>query len=103
MGHAECDRAKLGLLLQRSTSTDRVGVAATDGAVMSARQHEIVDGPLGADGSWQVSRLSLKVRDAWACMARSASAIREFAAPRYRPELHYMRGPGPACARGRKR
>lgn len=28
-----------------------------------------------------------------------ASAVREFLAPRYRPELHYMRGPGPACAR----
>ncbi|WP_287343488.1 hypothetical protein [Mesorhizobium sp.] len=28
-----------------------------------------------------------------------ASAFREFVAPRYRPELHYMRGPGPASAR----
>ena len=28
-----------------------------------------------------------------------ASAFREFVAPRYRPELHYMRGPGPAYAR----
>lgn len=28
-----------------------------------------------------------------------ASAIREFVAPTYRPERHYMRGPGPACAR----
>jgi len=27
------------------------------------------------------------------------SALREFIAPRYRPELHYMRGPGPASAR----
>jgi hypothetical protein len=27
------------------------------------------------------------------------SAVREFVAPRYRPELHYMRGPGPAVAR----
>ena len=27
------------------------------------------------------------------------SAVREFIAPRYRPELHYMRGPGPACTR----
>ena len=26
-----------------------------------------------------------------------ASALREFISPRYRPELHYMRGPGPAC------
>lgn len=28
-----------------------------------------------------------------------AAAIREFIAPTYRPERHYMRGPGPACAR----
>jgi hypothetical protein len=28
-----------------------------------------------------------------------ASTFREFVAPRYRPELYYMRGPGPACAR----
>jgi hypothetical protein len=26
-------------------------------------------------------------------------AFREFIAPRYRPELYYMRGPGPAYAR----
>lgn len=32
-------------------------------------------------------------------VALLASAIREFVAPRYRPELHYMRGPGPASAR----
>ena len=28
-----------------------------------------------------------------------AAAIREFVTPTYRPELHYMRGPGPAYAR----
>ncbi|CAH2395197.1 conserved hypothetical protein [Mesorhizobium escarrei] len=27
------------------------------------------------------------------------SAIHDFVTPRYRPELHYMRGPGPAYAR----
>ena len=26
-------------------------------------------------------------------------AAKEFLAPSYHPELHYMRGPGPACAR----
>lgn len=26
-------------------------------------------------------------------------ATREFVAPSYHPERHYMRGPGPACAR----
>lgn len=29
----------------------------------------------------------------------AAKAIREFVVPTYRPERHYMRGPGPACAR----
>jgi hypothetical protein len=28
-----------------------------------------------------------------------AFAAREFVVPSYQPELHYMRGPGPACAR----
>ncbi len=28
----------------------------------------------------------------------SVNVIREFVAPTYRPERHYMRGPGPACA-----
>lgn len=28
-----------------------------------------------------------------------AIAMREFVAPTYHPERHYMRGPGPACAR----
>jgi hypothetical protein len=32
-------------------------------------------------------------------IVRLASAIREFFWPSYRPERHYMRGPGPACAR----
>ena len=27
------------------------------------------------------------------------SALRDFVAPRYRPDLHYMRDPGPAYAR----
>lgn len=34
-------------------------------------------------------------------LAYYASAFREFIAPTYRPERHYMRGPGPACARRR--
>ncbi|MER2535468.1 MAG: hypothetical protein ABTQ31_09930 [Rhizobiaceae bacterium] len=32
-------------------------------------------------------------------LATYAAALREFVAPSYRPERHYMRGPGPACAR----
>ncbi len=34
-------------------------------------------------------------------IAHFAVAFREFVAPTYRPERHYMRGPGPACARRR--
>jgi hypothetical protein len=33
------------------------------------------------------------------CLREIAVAAREFVAPTYHPELHYMRGPGPACAR----
>lgn len=28
---------------------------------------------------------------------RRFAALREFVWPSYHPELHYMRGPGPAC------
>lgn len=37
----------------------------------------------------------------WTRLSTCAFAIREFIAPTYRPERHYMRGPGPACARRR--
>ncbi|WP_164481566.1 hypothetical protein [Nitratireductor soli] len=32
-------------------------------------------------------------------LVRIVSLIRGFLAPRYHPERHYMRGPGPACAK----
>jgi hypothetical protein len=35
----------------------------------------------------------------WPHITQLTSAFREFIAPRYRPELYYMRGPGPAYAR----
>lgn len=38
----------------------------------------------------------------WTIILQLASAIREFLVPRYRPELHYMRGPGPASRRAFK-
>jgi hypothetical protein len=38
----------------------------------------------------------------WSHIAHYAFTFREFLAPTYRPERHYMRGPGPACARRRK-
>jgi hypothetical protein len=31
-----------------------------------------------------------------------SETIRWFIAPRYHPERHYMRGPGPACAKRHK-
>jgi hypothetical protein len=37
----------------------------------------------------------------WNRITHLAFALREFVAPTYRPERHYMRGPGPACARRR--
>ncbi|WP_252928662.1 hypothetical protein [Aliihoeflea sp. 40Bstr573] len=35
----------------------------------------------------------------WARLNNLPRALREFLLPTYRPERHYMRGPGPACAR----
>jgi hypothetical protein len=32
-------------------------------------------------------------------LAQLALTMKEFVWPSYRPERHYMRGPGPACAR----
>ena len=32
-----------------------------------------------------------------AFMTDWVSAVRDFIAPQYRPERHYMRGPGPKC------
>jgi hypothetical protein len=40
-----------------------------------------------------------RLMEPWALITQLASALREFVAPRYRPELYYMRGPGPASAR----
>jgi hypothetical protein len=31
----------------------------------------------------------------WTLITQLFAAVREFVAPSYRPELHYMRGPGP--------
>ena len=38
----------------------------------------------------------------WAHIISRAISVREFFMPSYRPERHYMRGPGPACARIRR-
>lgn len=48
-------------------------------------------------------KLGTKAMTLWAHVTGYAAAIREFIAPTYRPERHYMRGPGPAHARRQKR
>lgn len=35
----------------------------------------------------------------WTAIMRGVAGLREFLLPSYHPERHYMRGPGPACAR----
>lgn len=37
----------------------------------------------------------------WALIVKFTVGARELFFPSYRPERHYMRGPGPACARTR--
>lgn len=37
----------------------------------------------------------------FAHIIRFTVSMREFFIPSYQPERHYMRGPGPACARSR--
>jgi hypothetical protein len=54
---------------------------------------------------WAIGRdirgTGIKTMTFWTHFSACAFAIREFVAPTYRPERHYMRGPGPACARRR--
>lgn len=38
----------------------------------------------------------------WVHIVKYIVAVREFFAPSYRPERHYMRGPGPASERARE-
>lgn len=51
-----------------------------------------------SDGTSEGQGLKMLI---WNRLTTAAVAIREFVAPTYRPERHYMRGPGPACARRR--
>ena len=41
--------------------------------------------------------------DSWTLIETLWTNVREFVVPSYRPELHYMRGPGPAYARAHAR
>ncbi|APX69993.1 hypothetical protein BKD03_11940 [Brucella sp. 09RB8471] len=57
---------------------------------------------VGCGGHYQfrTARFSTKVKTMAILfqLRDSVNVIREFVAPSYRPERHYMRGPGPACA-----
>jgi hypothetical protein len=50
----------------------------------------------GLDGESRRKALTIAF---WNQITHCALAIRELVAPTYHPERHYMRGPGPACAR----
>ena len=50
-------------------------------------------------GKWGIGRPAVDMRG---LVTKLAQALRKLVAPSYRPELHYMRGPGPACARRRR-
>ena len=96
MGISDCDPIRFSLLFKRSITRDLIGVGfnVTDFAVMWIAQPKFENEQPPAAASyldWVMARLAL--------ITRLTSAFREFVAPRYRPELHYMRGPGPASAR----
>jgi hypothetical protein len=111
MGISDCDPIRFGLLFKRSISRDRIGVDIADSAIMSDGRHKVIGSASMAARLWiaqtkignEPPPAAASCRDCvmerWALITRLASAFREFVAPRYRPELHYMRGPGPACAR----
>ncbi|RWD78291.1 MAG: hypothetical protein EOS48_24780 [Mesorhizobium sp.] len=111
MGISDCDPIRFGLLFKRSISRDRIGVDVADSAIMSDGRHKVIGSASMAARLWiaqtkignEQPPAAASCRDCvmkrWALITRLASAFREFVAPRYRPELHYMRGPGPACAR----
>lgn len=104
MGISDCGPIRLGVLFKRSITRDRIGVGVADFAIMSAGRHKVIGSASMDARLWMWSRIAfLKgkvwVMEHWALITRLASAFREFVAPRYRPELYYMRGPGPASAR----
>lgn len=99
MGISGCYPIRLGLLFKRSITRDRIGVGVADFAIMSAGRHKVIGSASMDARLWMWSRIAfLKGKDwvmeHWALITRLASAFREFVAPRYRPELYYMRGPG---------
>jgi hypothetical protein len=92
-------------LFKRFIGEDRSGVGVADFAAMSAWRHKVIGSASMAAKLWIWSRIAFLKEAAGISVvggkgvAQLALAFREFVAPRYRPELHYMRGPGPASAR----
>jgi len=66
----------------------------TEYSDLTAKMQSQSDGTSEGQGDGAVRFLSK--------LSNAAAAIREFVAPTYRPERHYMRGPGPAHARRRQ-
>jgi hypothetical protein len=115
------DRVQIefGVLFERFVSQHQVGLADAGIAGMSLRRNEVIETAsmvpvqptrtgnkqartTASSGYSDWVRVCLGrdcVMEPWALIAQLASAFRDFVAPRYRPELHYMRGPGPASAR----
>lgn len=108
MGISDRDPTRFGLLFKRSISRERIGVGSgvADFTTVSAGHHKVIGSASMAAKMWIWSRVAfLKIGGAGTSVvggkgvvAQVASAFRQFVAPRYRPELHYMRGPGPASA-----
>jgi len=96
MGISDCEPIRFGLLFKRSITRDPIGIgfSVADFAIMWIAQTKIENEQPPATAPWRDF-----VMERWALITQLASAFHEFVAPRYRPELHYMRGPGPACAR----
>lgn len=70
-----------------------INMSFTEDSEVPAKMSPQSDGTSEGQGS--------KKMTFWTSLSTYAFAIREFIAPTYRPERHYMRGPGPACARRR--
>ena len=106
-------------MFERFANAHQVGLADAGIAGMSRRRHQVIEGapvvpaqPTKTGNKRTRTTASSGYRDwvkvclgrdcvmePWALITQLASAFRDFVAPRYRPELHYMRGPGPASAR----
>jgi hypothetical protein len=111
MGISDGHPKRFGLLFKRSITRIGVGFSGADFTIMSAGYRKVIGSASMAARLWiaqtkiadEQPPAAASCRDwvmgRWALIIRLASAFREFVAPRYRPELHYMRGPGPASAR----